>query len=87
MTGVQTCALPISYIERFNGSFRRDVLDAYLFESLIQVRILADEWMNDYNYDRAHDALKGRSPADMLVVDLWKLETSFPQTHNRLQQQ
>lgn len=32
-----------AYIERFKGSFRRDVLDAYLFESLLQVRILAEE--------------------------------------------
>lgn len=67
-----------AYIERFNGSFRRDVLDAYLFETLAQVRILADEWMNDYNYERPHDALAGRSPADMLAVDLWKTPEEFP---------
>ena len=67
-----------AYIERFNGSFRRDVLDAYLFETLAQVRILADEWMNDYNYHRPHDALNGRSPADMLAVDLWKTPEEFP---------
>ena len=27
-----------AYIERFNGSFRRDVLDAYLFESISQIK-------------------------------------------------
>ena len=67
-----------AYIERFNGSFRKDVLDAYLFETISQVRILADEWMNDYNYERPHDALHGRSPADMLAVDLWKTRNEFP---------
>jgi len=60
-----------AYIERFNGSFRRDVLDAYLFENIQQVRILAEEWMDDYNYNRPHDALEGRSPIDMLAVDSW----------------
>lgn len=51
-----------AFIERFNGSFRRDVLDAYLFESLTQVRILAEEWMNDYNNHRPHEALNNLSP-------------------------
>lgn len=51
-----------AFIERFNGSFRRDVLDAYLFESLTQVRILAEEWMKDYNYHRPHEALDNLSP-------------------------
>jgi putative transposase len=35
-----------AYVERFNGSFRRDVLDAYLFDEIGQVRRLADEWKN-----------------------------------------
>lgn len=60
-----------AYIERFNGSFRRDVLDAYLFEDIQQVRTLAEEWMQDYNHNRPHDALEGRSPMDMLTVDSW----------------
>jgi putative transposase len=31
-------------IERFNGSFRRELLDAHLFCSLAYMRQLVDEW-------------------------------------------
>jgi putative transposase len=62
-----------AYIERFNGSFRRDVLDAYLFEDIDQIRTLAEEWMEDYNNHRPHYALNGRSP-----MDLWKTLEEFP---------
>lgn len=50
------------YIERFNRTFRENILDAYLFEDLQQVQILAEEWMEDYNYKRPHEALKGQTP-------------------------
>ena len=66
-----------AYIERFNGSFRRDILDAYLFESLEEVKLQLMSG-HDYNYNRPHDALNGRSPADMLAVDLWKTRDEFP---------
>lgn len=51
-----------AYIERFNRLFREDVLDAYLFEDLKQVRDLAEEWKIDYNLNHPHSALGGRSP-------------------------
>ena len=51
-----------AYIERFNGSFRRGVLDAFLFESLDDVRDEAQRWIDDYNYFRPHDSLKRLPP-------------------------
>jgi putative transposase len=48
-------------IERFNRSYREEVLSAYVFESLEQVRALTDEWLQTYNDERPHDGL-GRVP-------------------------
>lgn len=53
-------------IERFNGSFRRELLDAYIFNSLSEVRAMAEEWMIDYNMERSHDALGKLTPIEFL---------------------
>ena len=50
-----------AYVERFNRSFRREVLDAYVFDSIEQVQHVTDEWLEDYNRERPHDSL-GRVP-------------------------
>ncbi|WP_157977255.1 integrase core domain-containing protein, partial [Taibaiella helva] len=38
------------------------VLNAYLFEDRMQVRILTEEWMEDYNKLRPHEALNNQTP-------------------------
>ncbi len=53
-----------AYVERFNGSYRRGVLDVHLFETLDDVRSVSDEWVHDYNNHRPHDSLKNLSPKE-----------------------
>ncbi len=60
------------FAERFNGSFRREFLDAYLFENLNQVRDMAWVWQQDYNNERPHDSLGKLTP----VMYRQKLENS-----------
>ncbi|MFK7756872.1 MAG: IS3 family transposase [Flavobacteriales bacterium] len=50
------------YIERFNRLFREDVLDAYWFEDLEQLRVISDKWRDDYNQNHPHKSLKMMSP-------------------------
>lgn len=57
-----------AFIERFNRLFREDVLDAYLFENIHQVRTLAGEFLHDYNEKHPHEALGGVSPRAMLLT-------------------
>lgn len=54
-----------AYIERLNRTYREDVLDAYLLETLEEARILSDEWQYKYNHLLPHDSLGQRTPAMM----------------------
>ncbi len=54
-----------AYIERLNRLFREDVLNAYLFDSLEQVRTVADKWVCEYNELHPHKSLNGKTPHQM----------------------
>jgi len=64
------------YIERFNRTFRENILDAYLFEDINQLQCLADEWIQDYDYNRPHEALGGVTPAYFKQIKCGDMENA-----------
>lgn len=56
-----------SLIERFNRTFREDVLDKYMFENLNDIRGYALNWAYMYNNERPHAALGYLTPVEFLL--------------------
>lgn len=61
-----------AYIERFNGTYRRGVLNRYIFDNLDQVREQTQVGMDDYNHHRPHDALGNLPPIEYANKNLNK---------------
>jgi len=67
-----------AYIERKNGSIRRELLNAYLFNSLSEVRILGEEWRVDYNTETPHKSRGYLSPVNYAELQKSKAALSTP---------
>ena len=67
------------YMERLNRFYREDVLDAYWFNDLHQIRTLTDKWREDYNRKHPHSALGDIPPRE--YKDRFG-EEFFPETTN-----
>jgi putative transposase len=52
------------FVERFNRTYRHEVLNAYLFESLDEVRRITESWIEEYNEERSHDAIGHVPPSE-----------------------
>lgn len=52
------------YMERLNRFYREDILDAYWFNDLHQLRNLTDKWIKDYNNEHPHASLGNKSPKE-----------------------
>jgi putative transposase len=50
------------FVERFNGTMRRDLLDVEEFDSVLEARVLVDAWNLEYNTERPHRGLGFMTP-------------------------
>ena len=54
-------------VESFNGTFRRECLDAEEFANLREAKILIEQWRWEYDTQRPHSSLGYRTPASVYV--------------------
>lgn len=71
------------YIESFNGKLRDELLNGELFETLLEARTLIENWRQEYNQQRPHQALGYKPPAPEAFAQL-SLGKAFGATPLRL---
>lgn len=54
------------FIERFNRTYREEILDIYIFKNLKEVQEVTRQWIQDYNNHRPHESLDNKSPAEFV---------------------
>ncbi|HBJ0137687.1 TPA: IS3 family transposase, partial [Escherichia coli] len=53
-----------AFIERFNRTYRTEILDFYLFRTLNEVREITARWVSEYNCERPHESLNNMTPEE-----------------------
>jgi len=53
------------FIERFNRSYRKEILDAYLFFNFSEVREHIQACMDEYNSNKPHEGLVNLTPTEL----------------------
>jgi putative transposase len=56
------------YIERFSRTYRKEVLDMYVFRTLNEVREITEKWKIEYNEERPHESLGDLTPSEFLAA-------------------
>lgn len=56
-----------SYVERFNRTYRDEILNMYVFRTLTEVRERTECWVREYNEERPHDSLGDLTPWEYLA--------------------
>ena len=76
-----------AYIERKNGSIRRELLNAYLFYSFNELKEKCEEWRLDYNTERPHKSLGHLSPIKYMEKRQPALSTPANKNHLQIEAQ
>lgn len=57
-----------AFIERFNRTYRTEVLDFYLFRTLGEVREITEKRLMEYNSERPHQSLNNLTPEEYRLI-------------------
>lgn len=57
-----------AFIERFNRTYRTEILDFYLFRTLSEAREITERWLNEYNSERPHESLNNLTPEEYRLM-------------------
>ncbi len=57
-----------AFIERFNRTYRTEILDFYLFRTLNEAREITKRWLTEYNIERPHESLNNRTPEEYRLM-------------------
>jgi putative transposase len=66
-----------AFIERFHKTYREEVLDAYVFESIEQVHEVTETWFREYNEERPHASIGRVPPLTFMPRPLTVQKSSF----------
>lgn len=58
------------YVESFNGKLRDELLNAEVFHTLAEARVLIEQWRRHYNTQRPHSSLGYRTPAPEVLLSM-----------------
>ena len=56
------------YVESFNGKLRDELLNAEVFNTLAEAKVLIEGWRRHYNTVRPHSSLRYRPPAPEVLL-------------------
>ena len=56
------------YIESFNGKLRDELLNGEIFDTLMEAKIVIEQWREDYNTIRPHSSLGYAPPAPEAIL-------------------
>jgi putative transposase len=55
-------------VERFNRTYREDILDAYLFKNTKHAQEITNDWVEEYNTKRPHQSLNQLTPHEFAAA-------------------
>ena len=73
------------YIESFNGKLRDELLNGEIFDTLLEARVITEQWRKYYNTKRPHSSLGYRPPAPEAILPSQSFQLALNQGITNIQ--